>query len=1428
MLNAPFYASLDAHLSAAQRAQLNSDGDLPAAERAALALQLRAQLAAAMAFIPARLAHAQLANPQPGRVGGAFWHGSLLFADLSGFTALSEKLSVLGRQGAEEVSAIISQVFDNLLAEIAAYQGTLLKFGGDALTAFFDADTLGESHPYAAAAAALAMQQGMASFDQLPTRAGVFRLGLRVGVHSGRVFAAEVGDTSHIELVVTGAEVNRVALAQEIASPGEVVVTERTAALLADATLEPRDESFLLLRALPPVRLPPPPSDFVGRVRGDTLTALDRLATQLAAVQPYLVRKLPRRFLETGTARSGEFRPVTVLFANFYDFSAILDSLCARDDDPAIVVLAAQALNAYYRRAQALVHHYGGIVNKVDMYTHGDKLMALFGAPSAHEDDPLRAVRCALELEDALAEANQEIAELLVNIDRVTGGQGDTVTDSVHSEGALTLSPPHSVILSHKIGINTGTVFAGRVGGAARYEYTVMGPAVNLAARLMSAAPPATILLSPATRAVVAGAITVESHTPLQLKGIARPVVPGRALGVAVAGRSSDTDRGGLRRGALIGRDSELTTLLAASIAALRGSGRVIAVVGEAGSGKSRLAEELAQRLVLASREEPQDGESPDFQLYFTECQGYDQRTPYAAIRPLLYPLLGIGVRSPGGEPPQELLAARVRQLASSFERFLPLLGDVLNLPLPESALTASLSPQQRHDRLQELIVALFRGATTQEALLLSIEDVHWADSSSLEVLGALAATIGDVPLLLLLNYRPEPPIDAPWSELSTTLNLRLGELLPEACAQLLSALLGTSAPPELLALLDRTQGNPYFIEQLVLALIDAGALTPTEQGWQLSGALDDVQLPTSIEGLLQARLDQLDERRHELVQIASVIGRRFESTVLAGVYDNPESLDEGLRELIAIEVILAAQQERELAYLFRHALLRDVAYEGILYSRRRDLHRRVATCVEMLSRGQPDAQLARLAYHYLQAEVWQAAFEYQVRAGVQARQRYANADALAFFRVAAEIAPRLEDGETPAGLRRQAEAHEQQGDILLLLGEYDDADTCYRAALLLLEQSGQRDELCLRLLRLRATVEERRSNYAAAFAILEQGMAGATSAMRGEMARCYLLGAGLSYRQARFAHAMEWARIGLRLTEELDIVADQAHALLLLGNIYSDQSETAQAIEAFEQARVRFQQVHDLTGLANTLNNLGTLYLQVGRWQDTVQSYEQSLALAESVGDVLAMARTSNNLAVALVGRDQLDRAAELYRFSSEQFARMGSALGVAVTTYNRGEVLLLQGQPAAALELFQQGIANIERINARTFLPEVLRLAAEAALDLGDHPQAYDFAVNSRDLATELGMSAEVAVAERVLGRIALRRSDFAAAADLITRALARLEVLDNRYELGKTLLDAARLSFAVDDHVRFKEHLARARTIFQALDAQRDLAEVERLSR
>jgi class 3 adenylate cyclase len=216
--------------------------------------RLRDELAATVTYIPSRIVREQLADPVPGRVRGAYWEGSVMFADLSGFTALSGTLSALGKQGAEEVSAIINKLFDALVAEIHRYQGGLLKFGGDAITAFFDAASLGGEHALLASRAGLAMQERMAAeFAALPTRAGTFTLRLRIGIHSGLVFAAQVGDEEHSELVVTGRNINRVALAQEIAEPGEIVISNATRLLLPNVAVETRQSGFFMLDRMPHV-----------------------------------------------------------------------------------------------------------------------------------------------------------------------------------------------------------------------------------------------------------------------------------------------------------------------------------------------------------------------------------------------------------------------------------------------------------------------------------------------------------------------------------------------------------------------------------------------------------------------------------------------------------------------------------------------------------------------------------------------------------------------------------------------------------------------------------------------------------------------------------------------------------------------------------------------------------------------------------------------------------------------------------------------------------------------------------------------------------------------------------------------------------------------------------------------------------------------
>ncbi|RMD72982.1 MAG: tetratricopeptide repeat protein, partial [Chloroflexi bacterium] len=519
-----------------------------------------------------------------------------------------------------------------------------------------------------------------------------------------------------------------------------------------------------------------------------------------------------------------------------------------------------------------------------------------------------------------------------------------------------------------------------------------------------------------------------------------------------------------------------------------------------------------------------------------------------------------------------------------------------------------------------------------------------------------------------------------------------------------------------------------------------------------------------------------------------------------------------------------ADQQEQILAYIFRHALLRDVAYEGILYARRRMLHARVARRIEEIAANQLEEQYAVLAWHFLQAEEWQPALDYHLRAAERARRRFANRDALALYTTALNLAPRLTTVLPPAQLIEQvAGIHEAIGDLHLVLGDYEQAEHHFREALQLSLPVGDEpvSERWLRMHRMLATVEERRSRYQAAFELLTTGMARAHRALQAETARCYILGAGIAYRTGDYVHAMEWARIGYNLAVTTEQITDQARALKIIGNIAGYQGDRQQAIEALNQARLLYEQANLPAGLCDVLNDLGRIYTQAGRWVETIAVFERSIALSESIGDVLATARTANNLAVVLVGRNQLERADELYRLAGGLFARLGSRLGVAVTSYNRGEVLLYQGRAAEADELFTTAIGELEAINARSFLPEVLRLTALAALALGDLERARTEAKRSLAIAEELGQADDAAIAYRVLGEIALAAGDLAVAAELFEQSSAMLIQLENRYELGKVRYHQARLALAYGDISAAVAVRAEAIGIFIDLDAQRDLA-------
>ncbi|HYF63258.1 MAG TPA: AAA family ATPase, partial [Herpetosiphonaceae bacterium] len=884
-------------------------------------------------FVPMTMRHAPRTPDGTAVTPAQYRDGTLLCADVSGFTALTVGMAQIGRQGSEEVSTIGGQVFTRLLDAIHGGGGDSVKFSGNALVGFFAADRLGASHAALAAATALEMQKAMREFAALETSQGNFRLGVRVTIHSDAVFMAEVGDDQHRELIVTGRAMHRVVSALAATAPGEIVLTPQTAALLKAKTA-PRQPDLRLLTRLnetPPstqgVPAAPPEAAAPAAV---TLESLRELATRVSAFQSYLPFGLARQGRDIAQVEGG-FRPVSVGFARVAAFTNALELLNDTDVSEREIATVYQVLNTSYTQAQTVLAYFGGGINKVDMTRGSDRLMALFGAPLAHEDDPVRAVRALLQLRGALQEIDHDTAILLQT-------WRDIHTLPRASSTATELPP---------MALASGTVFAGVVGNAQRSEYTVIGETINLSARLYEIARPGDLLLPAATYQTLQHIASGDRQPPATLPGFASDVEAVNVRKVRAVSRTiADTP--------FVGREAQLEQILAQVQPIIQGLGRAgsaVALVGEAGIGKTRLAEE-----VIAKLQPPV--------VIRAVCQSYEQNVPYATIGRILPELLYLNPNQDRASQAASL-ESQLTNLVPAWSRFAPLLGPILNLPIAETSLTRGLSPAQRRERTDEMILRLILAVARRQPTVLLVDTLHWIDASSYSILDKVTLELAQTPLVVLLTYRLVDDLGNAWLNEPHATTFDLEPLTYPESEALLTELLGSAPAQELKALIDRSAGLPLYLEQTVRYLKESNGLQRDAEGNLRGLSAATMRVPTQIEQLIVARLDQLDKETRSLVQIAAVIGQQFTDRVLAAVVPSSGSRQKRLFDLVAAGILEVEGQPGALDYRFTQTLIRDVAYESLLYSRRQTLHATIAQIIEHLYAADLDDWHVALAQHY-------------------------------------------------------------------------------------------------------------------------------------------------------------------------------------------------------------------------------------------------------------------------------------------------------------------------------------------------------------------------------------------------------------------------------------------------------------------------------
>ena len=708
----------------------------------------------------------------------------------------------------------------------------------------------------------------------------------------------------------------------------------------------------------------------------------------------------PIRVVDTPVSEhiDGERKTVTALFADIKGSTQL-----ERDLDPEE---ARAIIDPVLQLMMAAVHRYDGYVAQ----STGDGIFALFGAPVAHEDHPQRALHAALAMQEELRR----------------------YADRLRTDGKIPVEA--------RVGVNTGEVVVRTIETGGHTEYTPVGHVTNLAARMQTVAPTGGIAISEDTRRLVEGYFELRALGPTAIKGIAESVNVFEVIGTGLLrGHFELATRRGLTR--FVGRERELTELQSALELARSGHGQVVAVVAEAGTGKSRLVYEFKATL------------SGDCGVLEAYSVSHGRASEWLPVLELLRGYFAIE----GDDDPskrREKLRVRLSVLDSKLNDTLPYLFGLLGIQENPDPL-AQMDSQIRRRRILEVIKRIILSETLKHPIVVIFEDLHWIDSESQALLDLLADSIANSRVLLLVNYRPEYRHE--WANKSYYSQLRLGALGGKSADAMMAALLGDASElaPLKRMIMERAEGNPFFVEEIVQALFDEGVLV-RNGAVKVARPLSQIRLPQTVQGILAARIDRLPSEHKQLLQRIAVVGREAPLSLIRRLTSAAEpQVERVLAELQSGEFIYERPLAADAEYVFKHALTQEVAYNSILIERRKRLHERVGQALESLFAGQLDDHLSELAHHYGRSENFVKAIEHLGRAGQQAVRRSLYPEAIRNLSSAIDLLQKAPD-PTPEQIRLEVQLEQAIGPALIAVNGWGSEE--------MVRNYTRMHELCIRL----------------------------------------------------------------------------------------------------------------------------------------------------------------------------------------------------------------------------------------------------------------------------------------------------------------------------------------------------------------------------
>jgi len=968
----------------------------------------------------------------------------------------------------------------------------------------------------------------------------------------------------------------------------------------------------------------------------------------------------------------GERKTVTALFADIKGSTELMEHLDPED--------ARRVIDPALRLMIDAVHRYDGYV----VQSTGDGIFALFGAPIANEDHPQRALYAALRMQDELKRHS----------------------DRVRAEGGLPVQA--------RVGINTGEVVVRSIKtGEGHVEYTPVGHTTNLASRMQTLAPIGSIATTDATRRLCEGYFTFKALGPTKVKGVAEPVAVNEVTGLGPLRTKLQRSAGrGLTK--FVGRDREMDAMRAAAQLAREGRGQIVAAIAEAGTGKSRLFFEFKAK--------NQSG----WMVLETFSVSHGKASAYFPVIDLLHGYFGIEAGDDSRKR-REKVNGRVVALDRNLEGTLPYLFGLLGLVEGNDPL-AQMDGQVRKRRTLEAFKRILLRESLNQPLMVIFEDLHWIDEHTQEFLNLLADSIGTAKILLLVNYRPE--YSHGWGSKTYYTQLRLDPLGRETASELLTALLGggSELAPLKSVIIVKTEGNPFFMEETVQVLLDDGALIRNGT-MKLTRPLAELKISPTVQGILAARIDRLPQDSKELLQTLSVIGREFPlSLVRAVVTKSDDELTRILNDLQLGEFIYEQAALGETEFVFKHALTQEVAYNSVLVERRKQLHERIGAALESLYPSSLDDHLAELAHHYSRSDNIEKAIEYLGRAGQQAVQRSAYADAISNFGLALNLLQRLPNG--PERIRRELSLRLVLGTALSAVQGYAAPEVAgaYIRARELCERLGDPPELFPTLYGL--------------FVV---------HALRAELRKSYDLGEQLLVR----AQAKGDPELLLYAHRALGSTSYQ------MGRLPQAKEHLEMALSFYDPERRRplaFRSGVD-TGITCLSHAIWTLW-QLGYSEQALQRANEAIALGQRLSDPRSLVHAGLFVGVLRQYRREVSAARENAEMMIAISAEHGLTDYSAFATSLCGWAMAEQGRRQEGIAQIQEGLAMSRATGAEILRPYFLSLLAEAYIETGRLDDGMSALTGALEAADEHENRHYEAETYRLKGELVLRRHNSNAA--------------------------------------------------------------------